>query len=144
MLLNRQPKNAGFIFSVFQHDLSKGDNIDSHDRMLKYLISESIPHKIVMGKYTHSNGTEVNELSFYVETNDKIDQHTLYDFVKTQCINANQESFLSLSSDRKANLILINGKSYGIGVFTSVSEVEAENAEAYTYCPKLESYYICK
>lgn len=142
--LNKQPKNPGFIFSVFQTELSEKENVSNYNNTKNFLVAEKVSFKEVEGRYTYDNGTTVIELSFYVEINDVIEQHTLFDLVWSLSKNANQESFLQLDSNREATIVSLQGETFGIGVFTAVSEAEAKSSSAFTYCPKTQTYFTCK
>lgn len=142
--INKESKQVGFIFSVFNQSSTDNDNLSRHEAVLRDIILKGIAHKPVQGSYTHADGTQVNELSLYIETNDKYNELDLFDYVKSQCINANQESFLHLDISRNATLYPLKGESQSIGVFTDVSETDAKKAPAFTYCPTLETYFICK
>jgi len=142
--INKQQKNAGFIFSVFQDSKSKDENLKNHDAMLKTLILKNVSFKPVQGKYTYENGKTSSELGYYVESNEVMNDHELYDFVNQQCVLYNQESFLSIDSERNARLIFNNGKSENLGKFQCVDKDVAESSQAYTYCPKTDYYFICR
>ena len=141
--INKQPKKAGLIFTVFQ-DQNNEANKKAHDDMLKSLIHHGIAFKIVEGGYTNKDGLFNTELGYYVQPNENYTYTELKQFVKSQCLNANQESYLELNENRNATLCFLDGETLGIGVFTSVNENEALNSNAYTYDPKNETYFICK
>ena len=140
---NKVTKNNGFIFSVFQNDKPFSVNEVNHNVIMESLKDSKIPFKVVEGRYTNEKGNTMSELSFYVDSILE-DTKNIEEKVKTLCSQHNQESYLSLSSDRKVDLKFSNGKCIKLGTLVSVNKEVAQLADAFTFDPSTESYFIVK
>lgn len=142
MLLDRQPKNSGIIFSVFQGKDLERDKVN-HDAVTTRLIFNKIPFKQVIEAYTHLNGKRVHEVAFYVDIT-KTKSKEIINYIESLCLEHNQESYLSLSPTREASLVYRDGQARELGYLSVVSKNEALESEAFTYDPITKSYFICK
>jgi hypothetical protein len=142
--INKQPKQHAFIFSVFSNNQSSDTNLANHTDLLKSLIHHAIPFKVMEGCYTYDNGTKQKELSYYIETSSKHSYLSILNFVESQCVTYNQESYLELTPKRQATLKYLKGTNTPSGHLVAVNENEALGSKAYTFCPSSNNYFVCK
>lgn len=138
-IIENQNLDKLFIFSVYQDHLSEAKNETNLDTVSETLKRLSKPFKIVEGVYTHLDGTKVLERSILITGDNE-------DLVMKLSSEYNQESYLISTEDRESFLSFLDNKEnlVHLGKLTEVSEFEAKNSETYTYCPKMNKYYICK
>lgn len=138
-IIENQNLDKLFIFSVYQDHLSEAKNETNLDIVSETLRRLSKPFKVVEGVYTHLDGRKVSERSILITGDNE-------DLVIKLCRDYNQESYLISTEDRESFLSFLDNKEnlVHLGKLTEVSEFTAKNSEAYTYCPKINKYYICK
>lgn len=96
--------------------------------------------KKLIGKYTHTNGEAVKEVSYLIG-------EELFDVVKSQGYVDNQESILFVTRCNKqyASLFYPATKTaVALGSMVHVPWEEAERESAWTFDPMHERYFICK
>lgn len=128
---------ALIIFSVFQDHGVNSLNLVEHLELERELRYFGVPHKIVHGQY---KGTQ--ELSFIIP------EHLFlaYQLHERVWDRYKQESVLHLEpfdgEIYKASLIYNEGNKEFIGYYRQASKNEAEQQDGFTYCPKLNAYFI--
>ena len=135
-------KDAFVIFSVFQTRLSKDENLENHEKVLKHLKTFGLRFKVVEGVYRGES-----ELSILVPViNQVFDLSTVEQLAHIY----NQHSILFVDSDRNAELrfmvksfdaSLNQVKSEKLGKFIATTKGIATQCENYT--KDGNDYYIC-
>jgi len=135
-------KDAFVIFSVFQSRLSKDENLENHEKVLRHLKDFGLRFKVVEGVYRGES-----ELSILVPViNQVFDLATVEQLAHVY----NQHSILFVDSDRNAELkfmvksfdaSLNQVKSEKLGKFVATTKGIATQCENYT--KDGNNYYIC-
>jgi hypothetical protein len=138
----KNKKDAFVIFSVFQDKLSKLENLENHNKVLKHLKTFGLKFKQVEGVYRGEK-----ELSILVPV---INQVFDYSTVEQLAHIYNQQCILFVDSDRNAELrfmvksfdaSLNQVKSEKLGKFVATTKGIATQCENYT--KDGNDYYIC-
>ena len=139
----KNKKDAFIIFSVFQDRLSRADNLENHNKVLKHLKTFDLRFKVVEGVYRGES-----ELSIMVPV---INQVFDYSTVEQLAHIYNQHSILFVDSDRNAELRFMVQpfdaslnelpKSEKLGKFISTTKGIATQCQNYT--KDGNDYYIC-
>lgn len=111
-------------------------NLKSISDEINYIKSAGLDHlKTLRGAY--QGAKEISHL---------IELKTLVDLQRALSLAAeyNQDSILVLDVDRNAELFYIGVGIEPLGRFVNVTEEEALKADAWTHCPILDAYYICR
>ena len=136
-------KDAFVIFSVFQTRLSKDENLENHEKVLRHLKDFGLKFKVVEGVYRGES-----ELSILVPViNQVFDLSTVEQLAHIY----NQHSILFVDSDRNAELKFMVKpfdaslnelpKSEKLGKFIATTKGVATQCENYT--KDGNDYYIC-
>jgi hypothetical protein len=136
-------KDAFVIFSVFQTRLSKDENLENHEKVLRHLKDFGLRFKVVEGVYRGES-----ELSILVPViNQVFDLATVEQLAHIY----NQHSILFVDSDRNAELKFMVKpfdaslnelpKSEKLGKFIATTKGVATQCENYT--KDGNDYYIC-
>ena len=135
-------KDAFVIFSVFQSRLSKDENLENHEKVLRHLKDFGLRFKVVEGVYRGES-----ELSILVPViNQVFDLATVEQLAHIY----DQHSILFVDSDRNAELrfmvkafdaSLNQVKSEKLGKFIATTKGVATQCENYT--KDGNDYYIC-
>tara|TARA_R100000742_G_C4249762_1_gene68208 strand:+ start:270 stop:704 length:435 start_codon:yes stop_codon:yes gene_type:complete len=135
-------KDAFVIFSVFQTRLSKDENLENHEKVLRHLKDFGLRFKVVEGVYRGES-----ELSILVPViNQVFDLATVEQLAHIY----DQHSILFVDSDRNAELrfmvkafdaSLNQVKSEKLGKFIATTKGVATQCENYT--KDGNDYYIC-
>jgi len=135
-------KDAFVIFSVFQSRLSKDENLENHEKVLRHLKDFGLRFKVVEGVYRGES-----ELSILVPViNQVFDLATVEQLAHIY----DQHSILFVDSDRNAELrfmvkafdaSLNKVKSEKLGKFIATTKGVATQCENYT--KDGNDYYIC-
>ena len=135
-------KDAFVIFSVFQSRLSKDENLENHEKVLRHLKDFGLNYKVVEGVYRGES-----ELSILVPViNQVFDLATVEQLAHIY----DQHSILFVDSDRNAELrfmvkafdaSLNQVKSEKLGKFIATTKGVATQCENYT--KDGNDYYIC-
>ena len=139
----KNKKDAFIIFSVFQNRLSRVENLENHNKVLKHLKTFGLKFKQVEGVYRGES-----ELSIMVPV---INQVFDYSTIEQLAHIYNQHSILFVDSDRNAELRFMVQpfdaslnklpKSEKLGKFISTTKGIATQCENYT--KDGNDYYIC-
>ena len=136
-------KDAFVIFSVFQTRLSKDENLENHEKVLRHLKDFGLRFKVVEGVYRGES-----ELSILVPVINQV-----FDFATVEQLAHiyNQHSILFVDSDRNAELKFMVKpfdaslnelpKSEKLGKFIATTKGVATQCENYT--KDGNDYYIC-
>ncbi len=135
-------KDAFVIFSVFQSRLSKDENLENHEKVLRHLKDFGLNYKVVEGVYRGES-----ELSILVPViNQVFDLATVEQLAHIY----DQQCILFVDSDRNAELrfmvksfdaSLNQVKSEKLGKFIATTKGVATQCENYT--KDGNDYYIC-
>ena len=135
-------KDAFVIFSVFQTRLSKDENLENHEKVLRHLKDFGLRFKVVEGVYRGES-----ELSILVPViNQVFDLATVEQLAHIY----NQHSILFVDSDRNAELKFMvkafdenldQVRSEKLGKFIATTKGIATQCENYT--KDGNNYYIC-
>ena len=135
-------KDAFVIFSVFQSRLSKDENLENHEKVLRHLKDFGLNYKVVEGVYRGES-----ELSILVPViNQVFDLATVEQLAHIY----NQHSILFVDSDRNAELKFMvkafdenldQVRSEKLGKFIATTKGIATQCENYT--KDGNNYYIC-
>ena len=138
----KNKKDAFIIFSVFQDRLSRVENLENHNKVLKHLKNFGLKFKQVEGVYRGES-----ELSIMVPI---INQVFDYPTVKQLAHIYNQQCILFVDSDRNAELrfmvksfdaSLNQVKTEKLGKFVATTKGIATQCQNYT--KDGNDYYIC-
>lgn len=131
-----KPDKKYVVFSAYKSNKSRSEN-EHNDLMVSRELDElNIPWKPLKGKYEG-----VSEESFIVPFDE-------FDFICDIAERYGQDNVLILDETeahglRKAHLHwLKDGYKQFIGWLKSVSKERAMRSEAYSYCPRLDTYWI--
>jgi hypothetical protein len=111
------------IFSVFQPDKSRHENLVNHAKVKDLLTKSGVKFIPCAGWYQRKA-----ELSFIV-----LVEHR--NLVQTLCRDYNQACYLEHHKDRSCEAVFQEGKRVKLGMMTEVSQKTAEEAESCTKTP---------
>lgn len=122
-----------FILSAENTSLTKEQNHNRTMALNMFLNKNKIPHKELKGSY---KGTE--EVSFLIvgKEHENLIIYLAKDFT--------QKTYLKSYPSRETYLIDRDGKEEYIGKLCAVSEDEAMQSDAWTYCHTLKTYYVAR